>query len=353
MTLIQVRQDTTTNWNNASAITPAIGELVYATDGDKFLKIGDGTHKFNSNDLPHFTKSDEMAFAENCEHLYNGVDLKTKFAPEIANYSDEWAWLKARKNAGNWNGIHVGDYIDIPLSAGTVGTYNITAKTLRARIIGIDTYWKYGNNEVPHHIDFKTDQTVGTNMVWNPTNNNNGTADQQNPWLASAIYAYLNGVNNYSTNAYNSVAHGADASAGGILQLLPSKLTNQIIEKLMYLPRRYSASGLLTASNEGDWKNMGKLWLPFETEVYGHPVNSVSKDANGYDRDNMGSAVQYPLFAGTAGNRNYKTCNRADWWLASVASGVSTRACTVDYAGNASSSACTAAWLSAPVCFRI
>ena len=347
MTQIQVRQDTATNWSNTSAITPASGEFCYQTDGDKLVKIGDGSTKFTN--LPHFTKSDEMAYAELSEHLYNGVDLKTKFATEIAGYSDEWAWLKARKNANNFAGIHVGDYIDIALSAGTVGTYNITAKTLRARIIGIDTYWGYGNSEVPHHIDFKTDQTVGTNMVWNPTNNNNGTADQQNPWLASAIYAYLNGVNNYSTNAFNSVAHGADASGGGILQLLPTKLTNQIIEKLMYLPRRYSASGLLTASNEGDWKNMGKLWLPFETEVYGHPVNSVSKDANGYDRDNMGSAVQYPLFAGTAGNRNYKICNRA----ASVASGVSTLACFVGGSGLAGSLFTTGTWVSAPVCFRI
>ena len=353
MTLIQVRQDTTTNWNNASAITPAIGELVYATDGDKFLKIGDGTHKFNSNDLPHFTKSDEMAFAENCEHLYNGVDLKTKFASEIANYSDEWAWLKARKNAGNWNGIHVGDYIDVPLSAGTVGTYNITAKTLRARIIGIDTYYQYGDASVGHHIDFKTDQTVGTNMVWNPTNNNNGTADREHPWLASAIYAYLNGVNNYSTNAYNSVAHGADASAGGILQLLPSKLTNQIIEKRMLLPKRYSASGLLTVSSAWSWENMGKLWLPFETEVYGCPMHSAGKGSDGRDYENGGSAVQYPLFAGTAGNRNYKTCNRAGWWLASVTTGSSSFACRVDNTGNAGAYGCTDAWYSAPVCFRI
>ena len=353
MTQIQVRQDTTANWNNASAITPAVGELCYATDGDKLLKIGDGTHKFNSADLPHFTKSDEMAYAELSEHLYNGVDLKTKFATEIAGYSDEWAWLKARKNANNFAGIHVGDYIDISLSAGTVGTYNITAKTLRARILGIDTYYRYGDSEVGHHIDFKTDQTVGTNMVWNPNNNNNGTAVEENPWLASALYAYLNGVNNYTTNAYNDVPHGADASAGGILQLLPSKLTNQIIEKRLYVPRMYSASGLLTQPNEGKWANIGKLWLPFETEVYGRAVNSIAKDGYGYDRNNMGSAVQYPLFAGTAGDRNKKLCGRATWWLASAASGSSARACFVSGHGNADSYGCTNTWLSAPVCFRI
>ena len=351
MTQIQVRQDTATNWSNASAITPASGEFCYQTDGDKLVKIGDGSTKFTN--LPHFTKSDEMAYAELSEHLYNGVDLKTKFATEIAGYSDEWAWLKARKNANNFAGIHVGDYMDVALSAGTVGTYNITAKTLRARIIGIDTYYRYGDAEVGHHIDFKTDQTVGTNMVWNPNNNNNGTADEKHPWLASAIYAYLNGVNNYSTNAFNSVAHGADASGGGILQLLPTKLTNQIIQKRMLLPERYSASGLLTVSSAWSWGNMGKLWLPTEIEVYGCPIHSAGKGSDGRDYENGGSAVQYPLFAGTAGDRNKKTCGRAYWWLSSVTSGSSTYSCLVYYNGSAAALSCSSAWSSAPVCFRI
>ena len=38
---------------------------------------------------------------------YEGVDLTQKFASEIANYSDEWAWIKARIQAGNFKGIYV------------------------------------------------------------------------------------------------------------------------------------------------------------------------------------------------------------------------------------------------------
>lgn len=31
------------------------------------------------------------------DRTYPGVDLTVKFADEIKNYSDEWAWIKARK----------------------------------------------------------------------------------------------------------------------------------------------------------------------------------------------------------------------------------------------------------------
>ena len=50
------------------------------------------------------------------DRTYPGVDLTVKFADEIKNYSDEWAWIKARKTAGNYAGLHVGDYIPITVS---------------------------------------------------------------------------------------------------------------------------------------------------------------------------------------------------------------------------------------------
>ena len=48
--------------------------------------------------------------------IYPGVDLSVAFAAEIAEYANVWAWVKARIQAANFAGLHVGDYI--PFVAG-------------------------------------------------------------------------------------------------------------------------------------------------------------------------------------------------------------------------------------------
>lgn len=283
------------------------------------------------------------------DRIYEGVDLSVKFATEIAGYASVWAWIQARIQAANFIGIHVGDYIPFSLSAGTVAGYTIAAQAFNAQIAGIDTYWGYGDTAIVHHIDFITKTCMNTAIQWQPNDNNNGTADQANPWLTSKLYAVLNGVNNYSTNAYNSVAHGVDASAGGILQLLPAALQNAIIQKRQLLESRYSVSGLLTSSNTWSWADMGKLWLPNEFEVYGSQVWS-----HVYSN---GNAVQYPLFAGAAGYKGRLKTNsggsRVYWWLSAAYSGVSTYACSVISNGTAIHVTCSSTGICVPLCFRI
>lgn len=286
------------------------------------------------------------------DKLYEGINLSTKFASEIAASpynGDVWAWIKARTQAGNFTGIHVGDYIPVAMSAGTAGGYTITAQTLNAQIVGIDTYCGYGDTAIVHHIDFITKTCMNTAIQWQPNDNNNGTADQANPWLTSKLYAVLNGVNNYSTNAYNSVAHGIDASAGGILQLLPTALQNAIIQKRQLVESKYNVSGLLTSSTTWTWVDTGKLWLPNEFEVYGSQVWS-----HVYSN---GNAVQYPLFAGAAGYQGRLKTNsggsRVNWWLSAVYSGSSTTACIVYSNGYAYISNCSYTGNYVPLCFRI
>lgn len=360
---IQVRRDTATNWSTNNPV-PKSGEWCFETDTGK-VKIGNGSSAYNSlgyialnTDVVEALKGLQMA-----NHLYAGEDLATKFASEISGYTDIYAWLKARIYANNFTGIRIGDYFTYSQTAQSITDGNTTialpAKTMTAKVMGIDTYYQYGDggHEVPHHIDFITTSSIGVNIQWNPNDNNNGTADQQIPWLASKIYACLNGVDNYSTNAYNSVAHGyaITNSSGSVLASMPANLQSAIKTKRMYLPKRYSANGLLTSSPAGDWCDMGKLWLPTEQEVYGAPIHSADKatDGSGLDFGTMGSPVQYPLFAGTAGDRNKKLLGRVIWWLASVPSGSSARACSVGNFGHANASSCTGTWYSAPVCFRI
>ena len=150
------------------------------------------------------------------------------------------------------------------------------------------------------------------------------------------------------------MAHGYNASSGGVLQLLPTELQNVIKQKTLYIPKRYSASGLLTESNAShDVWGIGKLWLPTEFEVYGAPIHSAGKADNGLDYNNFGSPVQYPLFAGSNSYRNNLNKNRVYWWLSSVCGGSSTNACYVNGSGHAYAIGCTVTYISAPVCFRV
>ena len=56
--------------------------------------------------------------------LYTPVDLSVKHADEInTDYDrDVWAWIKARIQAANYSGIHIGDYIPVTLTGGTKST---------------------------------------------------------------------------------------------------------------------------------------------------------------------------------------------------------------------------------------
>ena len=192
-------------------------------------------------------------------------------------------------------------------------------------------------------------------MVWNPQDNNNGTSVQPKPWLASKAYAWLNGVNNYTTSAYNNVPHGADCSSGGILQLLPTKLSNLIITKRNLLDNRYDSTKLLTYSTDWDWADMGKLWLPNELEVYGFQVRSNLGYAQGYWNPEANIAVSYPIYINSGRNRIKRTSSggRSTWWLSSVDSSYSTGVCLVGSRGLAAGNLSATAGIRCPLCFRI
>ena len=287
--------------------------------------------------------------------IYDGRDLTQIFANEIAKYSDEWAWIKARISAANYEGLYVGDYIPVTMNAGTVGGASIAQQIFQCQIAGIDTYTGCGDTEIGHHIDFISREVIDSTVTWNPENNNNGTSVQANPWLASQAYAYLNGVNNYTTSAYNNVAHGGDYSAGGILQLLPTKLTNLIVTKRNLLDSRYDSTKLLTYSTTWEWGDMGKLWLPNEIEVYGTQIRSNLGYAQGYWNPEANIAVAYPIYLGSGRNRIKRVSSggRSTWWLSSAVSHNSSNVCHVGNNGFANGNYAANASLRCPLCFRI
>ncbi|MBR1625539.1 MAG: hypothetical protein IJ681_00175 [Bacteroidales bacterium] len=327
MPKIQLRRGTSTNLSTTVA---DLGEPVFITNTNE-LKIGDGTNELND------VKCVDYLGKQIANRQYKGVDLAVKFADEISEYASIYAWLEARKTAGNFEGINVGDYFSFSIASGTCAGYAIAAQTFKARVIGINTYKHCGDTEIGDMLYFKTDEVVDTPIKWNPTDNNNGTSVQNNPWLASAMYAVLNGVNNYSTSAYQSAAHGANASSGGILQLLPAALQNVLKQKRNYLDQRYSASGLLTGGTNWAAGDMGKLWLPNEIEVYGCGIRSDRCLTAGFWFPEAGLSIQFPWFANHCENRiSYNSSgNRCHWWLSAPASHNSTSVCAVAATGPA------------------
>lgn len=272
---------------------------------------------------------------------YEGVDLTQKFASEIANYSDEWAWIKARIQAGNFKGIYVCDYIPITCSNGYV---------LKAQVAGINTYTGYSDQQVGNHIDFICKELWNDVHVMNKVNYNNGNANSPSPFLASDLNYWLNSMSGNVPNSTSdpSVTTEVDYTTSGVLYYLPDKLKNQIITKRILLPSRYTAGQVLTNDNSWAWQSTGKLWIPSEVEVYGAPCWGNS----GFG---TGGFVQYPIFAYNM-NRSKPRCASKDryyWWLLSAYAGNSTYFASVTNSGYCNYNSAANTGVASSVCFRI
>lgn len=274
-------------------------------------------------------------------HL-DGIEsnLTERFAAEISNYSDEWAWIKARIQAGNLSGIHVGDYIPVSLPA--------HAYLSKARIIGINTYKGLGTSHVGNHIDFMLDD-LGGSFQMNLVKFNNGiSTSKRSPWLASNGYYYLNSlagdVPNAETNvpATTHVDYTTVSSPGiGGYVLLPDKIKNVIVEKYAYNPRRFDANAIQTSDNTSALENIGKVWIPTEVELTGYPILGSKQGALG--------GVQYPWFAH---NLNRIVSQYVNMWTMTAADGDSTKFVAISKSGYLLTANANSTYASLP-CFRV
>lgn len=253
------------------------------------------------------------------DHIYPGRDLTSVFAQEIAQYSDAWAWIKARIKAHNFTGIHVADYIPITMND----------QTVKMQVAGIDTYYRTTGKKLGHHIDFISKDCFNQSVKWNNTRTNNGTNAETSPYMASDLHTFL------TTTLYN---------------YLPAALKAVISNKYTCIEERYSASGVLTNSTGLKQKDIGPLWIPTEYEVFG----SCIWGTKGWSQ---GQALQYPIFKNSYLYRIKGSGNDGSpcgWWLASVAGDssahcmcVSTFGCSYTYNVDSTSP------YRVPVCFRI
>lgn len=251
------------------------------------------------------------------DNTYSGVNLATKFATEIANYTSAWAWIQNRLDNNNLEGIHVGDYIKA-----VVGN-----ETHDMQIAGIDTYYRTADSNIGHHIDWISRDCYSTTVKWNTTNYNNGNSSVQSPFKASNVYDWLNNT---------------------LYPLLPAELRAVIKNKRLLAPYRYSSGGTITDDNSWGWEDFGPLWLPLEHEIFDGIVWSTKGYGNG-------QSVTYPIFRGSYKNR-IKGAGpggaRTPWWTASANSGGSTIVVAVGYDGGSNYSYASNAFC-VPVCFRM
>ena len=293
-----------------------------------------------------FITEETLHQAVNDDPSVLGADLSAAFATEISSFSSVWAWIQNRIKAGNFTGLRVGDYI--PFTAG--------GNNYKAEIAGINTYKNYGDTAIGNHIDFITRDCHPTAFVWNKVGYNNGTSVSPNPWLASDLYARLNSLQMEvpnGTGAGGTPLVSVDYRTTGIFNTLPTALQNVIVPKRQLIPRRYTSGELLVDDNSWDWRDVGKLWLPTEVEVYGCPIwGSYVSPNQGWA---SGGSVQYPIFANNM--RRVKGAgdggSRAPWWLSSTRGGNSTSVCYVSSNGSADNYHASYTSIRVPLCFRV
>lgn len=301
----------------------------YSTSTPEFRKSIELIETTDTNHADNVTAADIQNFQntlsnrellnliqQQINRIYNGRNLVTVFATEIANYTDEWAWIRARIKAANYEGILIGDYIPITMNN----------EVVNMQVAGIDTYYKTTNQPVGHHIDFISKDCFSQSVKWG-NENNNGDSTSPHPYMVSNLKKWLN------ETLYN---------------YLPDKVKNQIAHKRTILEMRYSSSGVLTSSTGYDWQDLGALWVPLEFEVYGATVF-------GTPIWSIGQAMQYPIFANSYNSRMKGAGNGGDrtmWALASVSSLESVMTCVVNGNGHANRWK-TSDSFRVPVCFRI
>ena len=277
----------------------------------KFLKGLSPTYKklvTKSDETFYHTTDDDNVYLGDIK-LSNGKDLevalnriaaleaeitKLKRKPkELSQYT--WGQIDQKCKNNDLDDLIVGDYKTITLTNG---------EKVIMEIAGIDTYYNTGDLPYNHHIDWISRDCLKTPYKWTSKSNNNGVPEgtdgigiiDECPYMISDIKSTLNNT---------------------IYKLLPSDVKAYIIPKRSLLEVRANKNNILTSSTSFKWKEMGKLWLPSEFEVFG----SVECGTKLWS---AGQSVQYPIFANSWEKRVKGAGNggaRQFWWLSTVYDG--------------------------------
>lgn len=297
-------------------ITSKNKEVFYHTTDDNNVYLGD-IKLSNGKDLD--------AAIERIKKLEAGGSSTSNNEPiELSKYT--WSQLKSKCTNNDLKDLKVGDYKTITLTNG---------EKVIMEIAGIDTYYNAGDIACKHHIDWISRDCLKTGYKWTSKSNNNGVPSgtsgtgviDECPYMISDIRNTLNST---------------------IYNLLPSDLKSYITEKRSLLEIRANSGGTLTSSTSWSWRNLGKLWLPSEYEVFGSIVCGTKPWS-------AGQAVQYPIFANSWKKRIKGAGNggaRQFWWLTTVYDGHKEYVNIVDGTGFPFRTSPSNLYY-VPICFRI
>ena len=230
--------------------------------------------------------------------------------------------LHKRAANGNFAGLRVGDYIDVPL----VSASGVAAQqSVRFLLAHFDPYYCCGDSSKGHHIAFVASAPIAVAKTVTGVANDsflNVEHDQHEPGHRRP--------ENAPTPTSNLKAWETAFEA-----CLPESLTKYLLTQRVLLEERYSASGALNDSNSWSGQDIGKVFSLSEMEVYGCPVWGTKGYSVGFD-------CQFDLFRDTAHRLNG---NRYSWWLRSVVGGSSSGVCCVISSGRAGCYSATYTWV--------
>lgn len=244
---------------------------------DKVMGGADGISNLQGKQLANRTKylkSEterlETHLAKFYPYLYTGRNLVEVFG--VSTAVQAFAKLKEKSDAGDFSGLGIGDYINIPsiVISGNTITYNSTYENLRAEIVAFDQYYRNGDTDITyHHIIMQMKNCPVTHRM-NASNDNTGG------WASSELKTYLS----------NTVAGAIEDAIGISLKTI----------------RR-----MLSTHSSGAWL-AEKCFLPSEVECIGTKAWS---DNYGYT---VGNCRQWAMFQ-LRPDRLIKFYNGArQWW---------------------------------------
>ena len=188
----------------------------------------------------------------------------------VANAAAAFAALRTRADAGNFNGLRLGDYIDVSSMTIDGSTISNSNQRLRFEIAGFDTYLNVGAPPTTsHHILMISKNCVLQKAI-------NSTATNAGGYAASELCAYLN--NQIKTGLVNAIG-----------------ITPKTVQRLL--------------DNKTEWAWLAEtVFIPTEVEVFGHQAWSNNKGFS------SGTSVQWPLFSEFPQRRIVKWNGSLWWW---------------------------------------
>lgn len=176
---------------------------------------------------------------------------------------------------------------------------------LRLEVAGINNYWRYGDSGAltgdRPHLTFVSRDCLPVYLRMRKGRTVTENPEEPNPWRGSALFRTLNDPDYGIVRLIEATDIGAHLYAG---------------------PNGGGMRAMLEKRNAGtqavsgwEWTSRGKLFLPFESEVWGHAV--FANHANC-----LGAGLQLPIFAGSRRHISKGIGDggaRCYWWTASQA----------------------------------